>query len=99
MKKNNAFWIAIFVVWLNVILITCHGQITLDGKSITMQADTMTVKQAFRLLNYMVPANQKINKIVIKDGKEWYQTRYLINRMMKRRAYTEVNGKVKLVRI
>lgn len=84
---------------LLLISISSYAQITVEGKSITLQADTMTVKEAFKLLNYMVPANQKVNKIVIKDGKEWYQTAWLINRMMKRRAYTERNGKVKLVRI
>lgn len=84
---------------LLLISISSYAQLTLEGSSITLHADTMTVKEAFKLLNYMVPKSQKINKVVIKDGKEWYQSKWLINRMLKRYAYTERNGKVKLVRI
>ncbi len=76
-----------------------HNQFTFGKESITIKADSMEVREAFRILDYMVPKGAWVDRIVIKDGKKWYQTKYLINRMMKRRAYTEVNGKVKLVRI
>lgn len=78
---------------------TAYAQLTLNKDQITLQADTMSVKEAFNLLHYMVPKGQKITKIVIKDGKEWYQSKWLINRMLKNYAYTDRNGKIKLVRI
>lgn len=76
------------------------AQITLSNRTVTIQADTMEVREAFRLLNYMVPKSQaNFTLKVVKDGKEYIQYRYLINRMLKRYAYTERNGKTKLVRI
>lgn len=86
-------------LFLLMLSISSFAQITLSKRTVTLQADTMEVREAFRLLNYMVPKGQRINKVVIKDGKEWYQTRYLVNRMLKRYAYTDRNGKIKLVRI
>ena len=74
------------------------GQLKVEGHSVTLKADTISVKEAFKILN-MIPLSMKVNKIVLKDGKEYYQSRWLINRMLRRYAYTEVNGKVKLVRI
>lgn len=77
-----------------------YSQITLTNRTVTIQADTMGVREAFRLLNYMVPKSQaNFTLKVVKDGKEYIQYRYLINRMLKRYAYTERNGKTKLVRI
>ncbi len=88
--------LAIALVWF--LAYQACAQLKLEGHSVTLQADTITVKEAFKILS-MIPLSMKVNKIVIKDGKEWYQTRWLFNRMMKRWAYTEVNGKVKLIRI
>lgn len=100
MRKTNALIVfMVLFVLVNFMYHSCKAQLTLSGHTITLQADTMEVRQAFKLLNYMVPRGQRVNKIVIKDGKEWYQTRWLVNRMLKRYAYTERNGKVKLVRI
>ena len=82
-----------------LITVSSFGQITLNKDQVILKADTMEVSEAFRLLNYMVPKGQKITKIVYKDGKEYYQSKWLINRMLKRYAYTERNGKIKLVRI
>lgn len=86
-------------ILLLLVSISSYAQLKVEGRSITLYADTMEVRQAFALLHYMIPKGQKINKIVIKDGKEWYQTRWLVNRMLKRYAYTERDGKIKLVRI
>lgn len=82
-----------------LISFSSYAQLKLEKNQITLYADTLEVREAFALLHYMVPKNQRINKVVIKDGKEWYQTKYLVNRLLKRYAYTERNGKIKLVRI
>lgn len=102
MKTRQSHLVIFMIFWvfiLTVVYNSCQAQITMNKTEIILQADTMSVKQAFKLLNYMVPKGQKITKTVIKDGKEWYQSKWLINRMLKRYAYTEVNGKTKLVRI
>lgn len=84
-------------ILLLLISISCYAQLTTDGKSVTLRADTMEVSQAFKLLHYMIPKGQRINKIVLKDGKRYVQTKYLVNRMLKRYAY--IDGSKKLRRI
>lgn len=87
------------VITLILVSITSYAQLKVEHHKVTLYADTMNVRQAFELLHYMIPKTQKIEKVVIKDGRKYVQSRWLINRMLKRYAYTERNGKVKLVRI
>lgn len=90
-------------LFLLLISVSSFGQLRdvlkVEPGQITLQADSMTVREAFALLHYIIPKNQRINKVVYKDGVEYYQSKYLINRMLKRYAYTERKGKIKLVRI
>jgi hypothetical protein len=82
-----------------LITFSASAQFKLDGREITFKADTMTVKQAFDFLRFALPLDTRYIKIVEKDSVVYWQTNYVINRLLKRRAYTVVNGKVKLVRI
>lgn len=75
------------------------AQFKLDGREISIKADTMTVKEAFDFLRFALPLDTKYIKIVEKDSVVYWQTNYIVNRLLKRRAYTLVNGKIKLVRI
>lgn len=93
MKPNKIF---IFSVALQIIFATCQAQLIVSKKSITIHADTMEVRQAFKLLHYMIPKGQKINKIVVKDGHTYVQTRWMINRMLKRYAYVD-GGKLRRI--
>lgn len=96
---NVLWWFCMILFILAIFAPPCKAQLTLKKTEIIFQADTMEVKQAFKLLNYMVTKNQKITKTVIKDGKEYYQSKYLINRLLKNYAYFEKDGKVKLRRL
>lgn len=86
---------------LLLISISSYGQFTLGKHSITITADTMSVKQAFILLEYMIPKGARVCPIVYKDGIKYFRSKYVVNRLFlsKNWAYTERNGKVKLVRI
>jgi len=91
------FILAVLFIWF--ISHSACGQFKLDGREISIKADTMTVKEAFDFLRFALPLDTRYIKIVEKDSVVYWQTNYIVNRLLKRRAYTVVNGKVKLVRI
>lgn len=105
-KNINLIVSAIAIIAQAIALIVllstaAFAQFTLGKHSITITADTMSVKQAFILLEYMIPKGARVCPIVYKDGIKYFRSKYVVNRLFlsKNWAYTERNGKVKLVRI
>jgi hypothetical protein len=74
----------ILFVWL--LTDTACAQFKLEGREITIKADTMTVRQAFDFLRFALPMDTRYIKLVEKDSVVYWQTNYIINRLLKRRA-------------
>ena len=75
------------------------AQFKMENGKIEINADTMTVRQAFAFMRFALPMDTKYIMVVKKDSVTYWQTNYVVNRMLKGWAYTKKNRRTKLVRI